>query len=187
MRLLIIEDSAGFRDMLTELLERQGYETLAFDDPAPALAEVDLSTVDLVILVITDLVMKNSEEQTIETVRGQGVTIPIIVLTGYLEDKDVEHFIGIGATWVLEKPIKVPQLVSSISYCSAKNTKATPPKPPPTEYSTTPLQKPAWCWAEYCRNPWDHRPDPRVSPGGLYHLASSAATPRSNQVSPVQA
>ena len=53
--------------MLTELLERQGYETLAFNDPAPALAEVDLSTVDL---VITDLVMKNSGEQAIETVRG---------------------------------------------------------------------------------------------------------------------
>ena len=67
MRLLIIEDSAGFRDMLTELLERQGYEPLAFNAPAPALAEVDLSTVDL---VITDLVMKNSGEQAIETVRS---------------------------------------------------------------------------------------------------------------------
>ena len=84
--------------------------------------------------------MKNSGEQTIETVRGQGVTISIIVLTGYLEDKDVEHLIGIGAIRVLEKPIKVPQLVSSISYGSAKNTKATTTKPPPTEYSTTPLQ-----------------------------------------------
>ena len=73
MRLLIIEDSAGFRDMLTELLERQGYETLAFDDPRPALAEVDLSTVDL---MIADLVMENSGEQAIETVRSRDSPSP---------------------------------------------------------------------------------------------------------------
>ncbi len=111
MRLLVIEDSAGFRDMLTELLQRQGYEILAFDDPTPALAEVDLTTIDL---IITDLVMETSGERAIEIVRSQGITIPIIVLTGYLDDKDVEHLIAIGATRVLEKPIKVSQLVSNI-------------------------------------------------------------------------
>lgn len=111
MRLLIIEDSADFRDMLTELLQRQGYETLAFDDPTPALAEVDLSTIDL---IITDLVMETSGKRAIEFIRSQGITIPIVVLTGYLEDKEVEHLIEIGATRVLEKPIKVSQLVSNI-------------------------------------------------------------------------
>lgn len=111
MRLLVIDDSTGFRDMLTEMLQRQGYEILAFEDPLPALAEVDFTTIDL---IITDLVMETSGERAIESVRSQGITIPIIVLTGYLEDKDIEHLIGIGATRVLEKPIKVSQLMSNI-------------------------------------------------------------------------
>ena len=110
-RLLVIDDSAGFRDMLTELLQRSGYETLAFDDPSRALDEVDLATVDL---MITDLVMETSGEWAIEQVRDRGITIPVIVLTGYLEDKDIEHLIGIGATRVLEKPVKVSRLVANI-------------------------------------------------------------------------
>ena len=110
-RLLVIDDSAGFRDMLTELLQRSGYETLAFDDPRRALDEVNLATIDL---MITDLVMETSGEWAIEQVRDRGITIPVIVLTGYLEDKDIEHLIGIGATRVLEKPVKVSRLVSNI-------------------------------------------------------------------------
>ena len=111
MRLLVIDDSDGFRDMLTKLLENQGYEVLAYEDSAPALAEVDMSTIDL---VVTDLVMPNSGEHAIEDLRGRGITTPIIVLTGFLEQKDIEHLIGIGATRVFEKPIQASQLVSSI-------------------------------------------------------------------------
>ena len=111
MRLLVIDDSDGYREMLTELLEHQGYEVLGFEDPAPALATVDINTIDM---ILTDLVMPTSGERTIEELRGQGITIPIIVLTGFLEQKDVEHLIGIGATRVLEKPPKVSQLIASI-------------------------------------------------------------------------
>lgn len=92
-------------------MQRSGYEALAFDDPKRALDEVDLATIDL---MITDLVMETSGEWAIEQVRDRGITIPVIVLTGYLEDKDIEHLIGIGATRVLEKPVKVSRLVSNI-------------------------------------------------------------------------
>ena len=55
-----------------------------------------------------------SGEGLIEEVRSRGFGGPIVVLTGVLDDKDAEHLMAIGADRVLQKPIRIAALLSTV-------------------------------------------------------------------------
>jgi two-component system OmpR family response regulator len=109
-RILIVDDEEAIRSVLIEQLERTGYDTIAFVDAAPV-READLDDIDL---IVTDLAMPTSGEKLIEDVRGRGFKGPIIIITGFLDDKDTEHLMAIGADRVLQKPIRMAVLLSTV-------------------------------------------------------------------------
>ena len=109
-RILIVDDDEAIRTVLVELLERKGYDTMALVDAAP-IREVNLDEIDL---IVTDLAMPTSGEGLIEEVRSRGFGGPIVVLTGVLDDKDAEHLMAIGADRVLQKPIRIAALLSTV-------------------------------------------------------------------------
>ena len=66
-RVLLIEDEAIVRQVITDALERNGYKVLSFSDAEPALKTLDFTTIDL---IITDLSMPMRGEEAIYTLRS---------------------------------------------------------------------------------------------------------------------
>ena len=75
-RVLLIEDEAIVRQVITDTLERNGYECVSFSDAEPALKILNFTTIDL---IITDLSMPMRGEEAIYTLRSSGIEIPIII------------------------------------------------------------------------------------------------------------
>ncbi len=110
-RVVAIDDEDIVREVIANLLERDGYDVVEFDDGAPALEAADLETADL---ILTDLAMPTPGERVIEAVRQQGISTPIVVLTGVLESKDMDRLMALGADRVLEKPIQAASFLSTV-------------------------------------------------------------------------
>ncbi len=108
--IVVVDDEDTVRTVIVNLLEKEGYRTTAFADTVPALS-VDLDDVDL---IITDLAMPTSGEELIEAIRGRGFEGPIIVLTGVLENTDMHHLESIGADRILQKPVRMATLASTV-------------------------------------------------------------------------
>ena len=109
--ILLMEDTALGRELLTALLQREGHTVRAYPDAAPALAEVDLNQIDL---IITDLYMPLPGDRAIEILRGRGVTTPIILLSGSLDGKEDERLLSLGADWVMAKPFDIEVLLEAV-------------------------------------------------------------------------
>ena len=108
--IVVIDDEEAVRRVIVNLLEKEGYRTTAFADAVPALS-VDLDDVDL---IITDLAMPTSGEELIQTTRSRGFEGPIVVLTGVLEHTDMHHLEAIGADRILQKPVSMATLASTV-------------------------------------------------------------------------
>jgi CheY-like chemotaxis protein len=128
---LIVDDQADFRTVLGQLLDGLGFKVLSAADGREALALLEHSTPDLILL---DLFMFGMDG--IEFLRRVGVTgkpvPPVIALTGY-----VDHRFGVGrtaellgASSVLLKPFTREQLEGAIApVLRPVDTRKTSPEP----------------------------------------------------------
>ena len=110
-QLVVIDDEKSVRDVLVKRLERKGHKVISFPDAEPALESLDPDSVDLIII---DLLMPTRGEILIETVRSRGHSVPIIVLSGVLEDGDEERLKSLGVDTVLAKPLKMMGLLVAV-------------------------------------------------------------------------
>ena len=78
--ILVIDDDRHVRDMLKQMLERNGHDVLAAKDGNEGLAAYRKSSVDL---VITDILMPDKEGiQTIMELRREFPDVKIIAISG---------------------------------------------------------------------------------------------------------
>ncbi|MDA0746501.1 MAG: response regulator [bacterium] len=117
-KIVVIDDDASVREVVVRILQFSQHEVLGFEDGAPALDEVDYHAVDL---VITDMNMPTSGEKVIEHIRAQGSSVPIIVLSGYVDEIRAERLERMGVSRILNKPFKVPQLLGVVQEFVGKN------------------------------------------------------------------
>ena len=110
-KVVLIDDEELVTATLTRVLEHVGHETVCFDDAEPALRQIEFDSVDL---VVVDLAMPTPGETVIQTLRNRGLDLPIIVLTGILEHKDMERLMAMGATRVLEKPLQMTPFLAVV-------------------------------------------------------------------------
>ena len=109
--IVVIDDEQAVRNVIVRALQQEGHEVLAFEDAAPALDDVNFDEVDL---VITDLVMPTPGDQFILILRQDEVEVPVIVLSGYLNEDRIEYLKDLGVQQVLEKPLEVSQLLKMV-------------------------------------------------------------------------
>lgn len=116
-RILIADDAAFFRTILTDLLEGAGYEVLAAEsgDAALHILTDELLTLDLLIL---DLEMPGlSGDQVIDRIRRLGgeSDLPVLVLSGSVDAPEVrERLHGLGATDVISKSLPPKDLLAAV-------------------------------------------------------------------------
>ena len=109
--ILLVEDEESYRDPLTFQLEREGYEVVAVEDGAAALATFDRVSPDIVLL---DLMLPGmSGTEICREIRTRGST-PVIMLTA--KDTEIDKVVGleIGADDYVTKPYSYRELIARI-------------------------------------------------------------------------
>ena len=122
MRVLLIEDDAALRLGLARQLEADGYRVDHAADGADGLFQAQEYPVDL---VIVDLGLpKLSGIDVVKRLRGEGRTLPILILTarGSWQDKVVG--LEAGADDYLVKPFEYPELAARVKALLRRSLKA---------------------------------------------------------------
>lgn len=113
-KILIVEDTQTFRQSLLEYFEREGFEVFAAEDGTRALAKVNQTAPDLIILDVQLPFLDGFE--VCKHVRSQvGNNIGIIMISGSKKDV-VDRVVGLelGADVYLTKPFETRELLAQV-------------------------------------------------------------------------
>ena len=118
--LLVVDDNAENRDMLTMLLTRQGYRVLIAEDGSQAMNILESNRCDLILLDIMMPVMDGFEVLTRAKASPKLREIPIIVLSALDDLNDTVRCIELGAEDYLSKPFNPVLLRARLGTCLEK-------------------------------------------------------------------
>ena len=109
VKLLVVDDEAGVREMLADALRMVGYEVEVAADGLAAMKHLHVSPFDL---VITDVNMPHlSGFELLERMRTQGYEQPVILLTARQDRADVATGFRTGADDYVTKPFGLEELM----------------------------------------------------------------------------
>jgi two-component system cell cycle sensor histidine kinase/response regulator CckA len=101
--ILLVEDSAGLRELTRALLLRQGYAVLDAADGIEAL-EVSKKYAGTIHLLITDIMMPRMRgTELVDHIAPERPDIPVVFLSGYTEEA-MSHLKNAEHMRILEKP-----------------------------------------------------------------------------------
>lgn len=111
-RILIVEDEPNMRMGLKDNLEYEGFEVDLAEDGEKGLTRLSEQDYDLVLLDVMLPVMSGFE--VCKTVRKQGISTPIILLTAKGEEIDKVLGLELGADDYVTKPFSLRELLARI-------------------------------------------------------------------------
>lgn len=111
-RILIVDDEPHIVALVARALHADGYETLTADDGQAALDRALEGDIDLVILDVGLPSMDGFD--VLRTLRGQGVQIPVIMLTARSATSDAIDGLDAGASDYVPKPFSVAELMARV-------------------------------------------------------------------------
>ncbi len=109
--ILIVDDEADIRDLVSGILSDEGYETRLAGTDKQALAAVAARRPSLVIL---DIWLRGSELDGIEIlqrIRAQHGDVPVVMISGHGNIETAVHAIKLGAYDFIEKPFETDRLL----------------------------------------------------------------------------
>ena len=110
---LVIEDNENNMELITYILENQGYRTLRAVNGEQGIALARTGEADFVILDI-QLPDIDGTEVLKQLIASGATPIPIIAMTSYAMSGDREALLAAGCTGYIEKPIDPLRVVSQI-------------------------------------------------------------------------
>ena len=111
-RILVVDDEDALRRLLREYLESNGFQVEEAPDGADALTIARGRIFDAIIL---DLMLPDmSGHEVVDEMRNEGVTTPILMLTGHREDDLVVKALEAGCDDFLGKPVQMAELQARI-------------------------------------------------------------------------
>lgn len=109
---LVIDNDAGVRKLLKRFLEVDGYRVCLASDGAEGLACLNKESVDLILL---DLEMPGMNGPAfLREFRKEQGTLPVIVVTGYMNGDLMVEAMKYGPLTLLAKPINREQLIQAV-------------------------------------------------------------------------
>ncbi len=112
MRILVAEDERSLARALVTIFEKNHYSADAVYNGADALAYLDGGNYDVLVLDVMMPVMDGIT--ALKTLRQQGHTIPVLLLTAKAEVDDRVLGLDSGANYYLTKPFDTKELLASI-------------------------------------------------------------------------
>jgi two-component system response regulator RegX3 len=110
-KILLVDDDAGIREVVTYALEREGFEVEGAADGEQALEQARLNGYDVVILDV--MLPEMSGTDVCRQLRAES-NVPILMLTA--KDAEVDRVLGLelGADDYIGKPFSTAELVSRV-------------------------------------------------------------------------
>jgi len=112
--ILVADDNEANRELLSSLLEQEGYQVIAVTDGQQALDQVSSDLIDVALL---DVVMPGKTGfEVCQAIKSKPETrlIPVVLLTSLSGDDDRVHGIMCGADDFLSKPVKKHELLARV-------------------------------------------------------------------------
>jgi len=108
-KILIVDDDADFNQLLTDIFSQANYEVDPEEDPEAAFEKFKAGNYDL---VVTDQKMPGlTGEELIRLLKQHRPDIPIIMVSGYLDNDTIRNLIREGVGGVFLKPLNVFSLL----------------------------------------------------------------------------
>jgi len=110
--ILIIDDEPGIREVLTDVLQDEGYSVIVAEDGIEGLAELSANTVDLVFL---DVWLPNMGGiDVLKRVREQFPDVEVIMISGHANISLAVQATKMGAFDFLEKPLSLDRTMTVV-------------------------------------------------------------------------
>jgi excisionase family DNA binding protein len=110
-RVLVVDDEASIRDLLSKTLALAEYDVDTAADASTALDRVRGTMYDL---MIADLKMPGMDGLTlIRQVKRIRAELPIIIITGFSTESSAIEAVNLGVAGYLTKPFRVPQVLAA--------------------------------------------------------------------------
>jgi two-component system response regulator HydG len=108
-RILILDDDTDFNSLLTDIFEQADYLVTSLEDPHEA---VDVFAVQDFDLVVTDHKMPEmTGAEFAKLIKKMKPEVPVIMVSGYLENDTIRELIGDGVGGVFLKPLNIFSLL----------------------------------------------------------------------------
>ena len=127
--ILVVDDDREIRDLLARFLDKHGLRVTTAKDGV----EMERALADWPIdLVVLDLMMPGEDGLSLtRRLRGQGVVVPIVMLTAMGEDTDRIVGLEMGADDYVPKPFNPRELLARIKAVLRRAQPGGPPSPAP--------------------------------------------------------
>jgi excisionase family DNA binding protein len=110
-RILVVDDEASIRDLLTKTLGLAEYDVDAAPDGRTALERMRMMNYDL---LITDLKMPGMDGlAVIREARRLKPDVPVIIITGFSTEASAIEAVNLGVSGYLTKPFRVPRVLAA--------------------------------------------------------------------------
>jgi DNA-binding NtrC family response regulator len=110
--ILIVDDDAGQRSLLTSFLKSQGFDTVTVDSGERALETLRGGEFSM---MISDVRMPGiSGLETLRRAREMNATLPVLLVTAYTDIRDAVGAMRDGAVNYLAKPIDLDELLANV-------------------------------------------------------------------------
>ncbi len=117
-RVLVVDDELGVRMTLSGNLELEGYEVLEADSAEEALAILSRESVDL---VLSDIRMPGMGGiALLRQVKAVHPDLPVVLMTAFTAESNIEEAIGYGVYTVLAKPFNLERAADLIARAMAR-------------------------------------------------------------------
>ena len=112
-RVLVVDDEASIRDLLSKTLALADYEVDASPDGRAALERLRVMPYDL---LIVDLKMPGLDGLTvIREARRYKLDLPVVIITGFSSEATAIEALNLGVSGYLTKPFRVPEVLKAAS------------------------------------------------------------------------
>jgi two-component system response regulator HydG len=112
-KILIVDDEADLRSLLTRLLSKNGFQCVEASSGKKALEVLQQQSIDL---VLCDFKLRDiNGGEILQYIRETDASIPVIIMTGYSHIKTAIEVMKLGATDFLIKPLIPAELLFLIN------------------------------------------------------------------------
>jgi len=112
VRVLVVDDEPAIRRFLRTSLDSQGFDVIEAPDAQSALKEMGRNSIDVLVL---DLGLPDMDGlDVIKTLREQGSSVPIIVLSSRSDEAGKVKALDLGADDYVTKPFGMDELIARL-------------------------------------------------------------------------
>lgn len=114
---LVVDDEESSRKVLARILLKHGHAAYAASNMAEAVTLLCGRQFDLISL---DMIMPDSDgPENVRRLREDGISIPILICTGHVEEPVLQQAMDAGANGLIRKPFSAPEFLARMRECVA--------------------------------------------------------------------